>query len=297
MSFIRIQRKLFKHWIWSEDRVFSKAEAWIDMIRLAAYEPKRVLILGSLVNVPKGGIVSSERFFSIRWKWSRTKVRHFIDLLEQDGMVSRQKDQGNSIVTLSNYESYNGVGTTKEPIKDRPDTTGEPAKNQQRTKLKNVKNGKNVKNEQTPREAPEVGGGVEIGKPLVALETAKSNAGMIAPDVVDLWWNARDGVGWVDRGGRRIVRWQSDLAAFAASHSQNRADYANRNGAGYQSPATTPTPKPKPAVPSDFIWRHLRENYSPDEIARMGFTEGATLTLADLSGPDENDVIAAYRNE
>jgi uncharacterized protein YdaU (DUF1376 family) len=75
-----------------------------------------------------------------------------------------------------------------------------------------------------------VGGGIEIGKPMISLEAAKSNAGLIAADVVELWWHARDAVEWVDRSGRPIKRWRSDLTAFAASCQQNRADRANRNG-------------------------------------------------------------------
>lgn len=108
---------------------------------------------------------------------------------------------------------------------------------------------------------PEMGGGVEIGKPLVALETAKSNAGMIETELVELWWNSREASGW-EKNGTKIKRWKPDLTNFAATYRQNRADKG-------LAPRKAETRQPAPAGPEPADWREKYEmlfRASPDGL-------------------------------
>lgn len=129
-DFVPLQRSFFAHYLWAEERVFSRAEAWLDLVSLAAYQPHKRMVAGVLVAVERGGIVATERFLSDRWKWSRTKVRAFTDLLKSDGMISVKKDHETTVLILCNYEKYNTAQTGKRPQKNQRETTGEPPEDQ-----------------------------------------------------------------------------------------------------------------------------------------------------------------------
>lgn len=131
-NFIPISRKLFEHRFWSEERVYSKFEAWIDLIQFARFEDEKRDFGSKVVIVKRGQCVASSRFLSNRWGWSRTKVETFLKLLEDDKMIqkSHQKDIGQTIVTICNYSQYNKVVNAekppKEPVQSQHEATAEP---------------------------------------------------------------------------------------------------------------------------------------------------------------------------
>lgn len=129
-GFFKLHRRIFTHWLWKEPRSMSKFEAFMDLLQLAAFEPTKRLVSGKFISVPIGGVVASERFLSERWKWSRTKIRNFLRVLQEDDMIELRKDQQETIVCLLNYESYNTTQTAKEPptepVGDRRETGGRP---------------------------------------------------------------------------------------------------------------------------------------------------------------------------
>ena len=129
-AFVRLNRRFFNHYLWEERRVFSRAEAFLDLIRSAAFEEGKRMVKGILVNVPRGGIVASERFLSDRWMWSRTKVRAFLDMLQSDSMIVLQKDQENTIVILCKYDTYNPKDSPEKPHKDHEKTRERPGEDQ-----------------------------------------------------------------------------------------------------------------------------------------------------------------------
>lgn len=136
-GFFKLQRRMFTHWLWKEVRELSRFEAFLDLLQLAAFEPTERLVSGRCIYVPVGGIVASERFLSGRWKWSRTKVRQFLDLLQSEKMAEPQKDQGITVLILCNYEAWNGKSdakkTTDQPGEDQAGTSGKPKIRRKRT--------------------------------------------------------------------------------------------------------------------------------------------------------------------
>lgn len=106
--FLMLARRYFDHAFWQEPRTYSRAEAWLDCVQLATFQPRQTLIKGALVSVPRGGIVASVRFLSDRWQWSRTKVCSFLEQLEAADMIKRQqKGQDTTLFLLCNYDKYN----------------------------------------------------------------------------------------------------------------------------------------------------------------------------------------------
>ena len=103
-GYIILHRRFFTHWLWTEEREFSKREAFLDLLQLAAYAHSKRLIKGDVVELRPGQLCGSERYLAGRWKWSTTRVRAFLTLLEADKMVGIEtKKRAGSVITLTNY--------------------------------------------------------------------------------------------------------------------------------------------------------------------------------------------------
>ena len=90
-GYIKLYRDVRDHWIWN-DRPFSRGQAWIDLIMLVNHEDRKFMFMGSLTTVKKGSKITSLRQLSERWGWSKDKVAHFLDVLEEDGMLTQLRD-------------------------------------------------------------------------------------------------------------------------------------------------------------------------------------------------------------
>ena len=106
-GFVTLHRKFFDHWLWDEKREYSKAEAWLDLIKSAAFADHHRMIRGSLMLVRRGEIVASLRYLGARWGWKKDKVLTFVRLLESQTMTRRETRQQETIIIVCNYDSYN----------------------------------------------------------------------------------------------------------------------------------------------------------------------------------------------
>ena len=77
--------------------------------------------------IKRGEIVTSMMKLSGRWKWSRNKLRHFLGLLEKDGMIERKSNHNYTHLSVCNYDPYQDSrtteGTTEGQLKDNRRTT------------------------------------------------------------------------------------------------------------------------------------------------------------------------------
>src|ERR1700749_2506671 len=126
-NFIPISRKLFKHGFWLEDRVYSRFEAWLDMLALARYENRAFtpVINNQLVTYNSGQLAASLRFLGERWGWSVTKVKKFLDVLIAEGMIKTVTAEGTrqTIITICNYDVYNPLLKNTEQQKKQWDNS------------------------------------------------------------------------------------------------------------------------------------------------------------------------------
>ena len=122
-SFLMLARRIFGHHFWLETRTFSRAEAWLDLLQTAAYAPHKRMISGHIMEIPRGGLVASVRWLSDRWKWSNTKVCLFLDVLEEENMITREKRHGNTLLSICKYDAYNTPHDTETTGKRRKDDT------------------------------------------------------------------------------------------------------------------------------------------------------------------------------
>lgn len=102
-GWIKIHRELGKHWL-AQD--MEKLGRWIDLLLLANYEDRNVLVGDSLINLKRGQLTISFSFLAERWHCSSSTALKFIQLLESDGMVERKVERKTTILTICNFDSY-----------------------------------------------------------------------------------------------------------------------------------------------------------------------------------------------
>ena len=126
-GYVSIHREINTHWVWN-DKPFSKGQAWIDLILLANHSPGKILMGNTLVNVERGQVITSEVKLMTRWGWSKSKVRAFLLLLENDKMIDKKTDSKKTDLTICNYCDWQDTQTKKEPEKNQEKTAKEPGK-------------------------------------------------------------------------------------------------------------------------------------------------------------------------
>ena len=146
MGYIGINRKLFDHFLWKESRIYSKAEAWIDLIQLVSYTRNNgAFINGYYIEWDRGQYPVSYSFLSKRWTWSVSKVRAFMTLLKSSKQITVQTTNAATIITLCNYETYNPETQADKQAEEQ----GERQANSKRTAgIKEGEEGKEKKKEE-----------------------------------------------------------------------------------------------------------------------------------------------------
>jgi hypothetical protein len=140
-GWIKVYRKLIDNPLWHSER-FTRSQAWIDLLLLANHKPNIVFIRGNEVKTERGDLCYSIVSLSKRWCWNERTVNKFISWLENQEMIQSRKNNITTIISIKNYDSYQGsteqsTEQSTEPIQSRVQTN----KND-----KNVKNEKNSKN-------------------------------------------------------------------------------------------------------------------------------------------------------
>lgn len=118
-GYIKLSRKFFDNKIWQAARAFSECEAWIDLIQSARFEASPITSRIGCYEVTwgRGQYPASNRFLSKKWGRSEQWVKSFLGKLKRENMISTENSQGVNVITLINFDKYNG-----EPI-DNPLST------------------------------------------------------------------------------------------------------------------------------------------------------------------------------
>jgi len=132
--------------LFTEKRVFSKFEAWIDILLMANHADNRFMLGNELIEIKKGQFITSELKLMHNWNWSKSKVRAFLSLLQKDSMIVLTSDKKKTTLTIVKYSDYQVSETTKEPQEDHKKTTKRPQKDTN----KNDNNLNNDNNENKP---------------------------------------------------------------------------------------------------------------------------------------------------
>lgn len=119
--------------IWAGREPFDSRSARMDLRALASYREQDTVIDGKPVHLGVGDVVVSERWLSVRWGWSRSRVTRFLKRLEDAKWLCRTttepgmcKTQGH--LTICDVRAYADLRSEIEP-----------AANENRTKVKKEK--------------------------------------------------------------------------------------------------------------------------------------------------------------
>lgn len=106
---IKIARKAFAEdkW-WLEKRVFSKWEAWEDMIQLAQHEPREfVSTKFGTIRLERGEFVLSLRRMAERWGWGLQSTRSFTrSATFRTRLATQRETQAGTVYRIVNYDLY-----------------------------------------------------------------------------------------------------------------------------------------------------------------------------------------------
>ena len=120
-GWISLYRSIQDNWLW-EEKPFSKAQAWLDLLLSANHKEAKILMDNTLIKLEKGSFFTSELKLADRWGWSKKKVRNFLELLSNDNMIVKESTKKGTKITIVNYEVYqqrgNHEGTIKEPLRN-----------------------------------------------------------------------------------------------------------------------------------------------------------------------------------
>lgn len=119
-GWIKLHRKVINNPYYFSEK-FCRSMAWIDMLLLANHAPGIFYKRGIKVCVGKGQLGYDVDSLSKRWKWSRNKVERWLRELETSNQIVRQKSNITTLITIVNYELYQGNGNAKGKPKSKPD--------------------------------------------------------------------------------------------------------------------------------------------------------------------------------
>ena len=136
-GWIKLHRQIIEHPDYFSEP-FTRVMAWIDLLMLANHKGMNMYVRGNKVEIKRGDTAIAQETLATRWKWSRSKVRRYLNELEKDRQIVQQKSNVISTISVVNYDAYQS-----------DDTTESTAESLQTNTNKNVKNVKNDKKAHT----------------------------------------------------------------------------------------------------------------------------------------------------
>ena len=98
-GWVPVHRDLPECAAWGDEK-FTKGQAWVDLLFLASYSKRTIYKRGVAIHLEPGQIAISEAELSVRWKWSRNKVRRFLGGLKTEQQIEQQKNNISSVITM-----------------------------------------------------------------------------------------------------------------------------------------------------------------------------------------------------
>jgi len=146
-GWISLYRSIQDHWLWQE-KPFSKAQAWLDLLLSANHEDKKIALGNELILVRRGSFITSELKLMGRWGWGKEKTRKFLKLLQDDGMIVKISDHKKTTINIVNYNVYQQSLDCKQTV-NRLQTDHEQTASRPRADTNNNDNNDNNDNNKT----------------------------------------------------------------------------------------------------------------------------------------------------
>ena len=128
-GFILLHRKITENQLWPKNRAFTKTEAWIDLLLMARHnhEPIEIMLGNELILCGRGQIIKSVNTYQKRWNWGAQRVKSFFNILLKLKQIEKKTTTKTTIITICNYDSYQGKQQTDNKRKtNRKQTKSKP---------------------------------------------------------------------------------------------------------------------------------------------------------------------------
>jgi len=105
-GWISVYRQVQDHWLYQERRKFSRFEAWIDMLLTVNHSPRKVVLGNQIIDCGRGQSILSLDSWAQRWKWDKSAVRRFFEMLKKDHMIETENISKTTRITICKYDIY-----------------------------------------------------------------------------------------------------------------------------------------------------------------------------------------------
>jgi hypothetical protein len=89
-----------------KDEPFTEREAWVWMIGEAAFAPHQRRIGRTAFDLKRGQLVAATRFLAVKWKWTDSRVRRFLQRLQACSMVEASMSKEATLRSVCKYNDY-----------------------------------------------------------------------------------------------------------------------------------------------------------------------------------------------
>lgn len=113
IGYIKLHRGLSETKMWLKEP-FTWGQAWVDLLMAASFKDSHFYVRGNKVKVLRGQTAISQANMGTRWRWSRGKVKRFLNELENEQMIEQQTGQLTTVLSICNYEKYQANASTGE---------------------------------------------------------------------------------------------------------------------------------------------------------------------------------------
>lgn len=101
---------------------YDKTHAFLWMVMRANFKRVYINVDGKRKRLNRGQFFTSIRKLAAAWGWGPRKVSKYLDDLETNGMITRKRYHGGTIITVENYSKYqdscNTNGHTSEHVNE-----------------------------------------------------------------------------------------------------------------------------------------------------------------------------------
>jgi len=145
-GFIKIHRQLFRSPIF-DGQVFDRRSAWLWMLAEARFNAGIKYVEGREIFLERGQFAASLRYMATAWGWKKDGVRRLLTRFKTATMIETSTATGIYVVTICNYERYQGEQERSATPSATPSATEvRQQRDSNATNKKNGENGENGKN-------------------------------------------------------------------------------------------------------------------------------------------------------
>lgn len=124
---------------------FCRNMAWVDLLLLANHDDNFFRVRGVRVDVKRGQVGHGLEKLAERWQWSRGKAERFLNELENESQIVRQKNNVTTLISVCNYQLYQDSDNANSKANSKANGQQTVKQTDINKKEKNEKNEKNEK--------------------------------------------------------------------------------------------------------------------------------------------------------